>query len=303
MIMNLQAPSRKSHLDTLAIFILLVLTLFWGWQQVLVKATISLDNIPPITLVAIRMIIASLALIAWCKWRKIPLILWDGNGKVGVLAGILFALEFVFLYLGLQYTSASSLTIFLYTAPFWVAFILHFSHERLRFIQWIGIVAAFLSVVYAFGDEYLKAPHHSKEILGNIFGILAGMLWGLTTVLIRRTQLSNITPHRLLFFQIATSALFLPLVAWLLEEPQNWTLTTFGVGSILIQSIPGAFISYLIWMWMLGKYPATKLSSFVFLTPVFTLIMGSWWLKEVIHVQLLIALLGVGVGIYLVNKK
>ena len=39
----------------------------------------------------------------------------------GLLAGALFGAEFACIYLGLQYTTASRLTVFLYTSPFWVA--------------------------------------------------------------------------------------------------------------------------------------------------------------------------------------
>jgi len=65
----------------------------------------------------------------------------------------------------------------------------------------------------------------------------------------------------------------------------------------------GAFVSYLAWMWMLARYPATKMSSFVFLTPVFALLFGAAWLGEPITAGLVAALGLVAVGIVLVNRK
>jgi drug/metabolite transporter (DMT)-like permease len=70
-----------------------------------------------------------------------------------------------------------------------------------------------------------------------------------------------------------------------------------------VQVFVGAFASYLTWMWMLGRYPATKLSSFVFLTPVFALVFAAVWLGEPITAKLVAALALVGVGIVLVNRK
>ena len=70
-----------------------------------------------------------------------------------------------------------------------------------------------------------------------------------------------------------------------------------------MQTLVGAFASYLAWMWLLRHYPATKLSSFTFLTPVFALVFGVALLGEPLTVQLVLALAGVAVGIVLVNRK
>ena len=56
-------------------------------------------------------------------------------------------------------------------------------------------------------------------------------------------------------------------------------------------------------MWLVRHYPATRISSFTFLTPLFALVFGVVLLKEPLTVQLVLALLGVGVGILLVNRK
>ena len=113
---------RREHLDALAIGILLVCCMFWGFQQVLVKLT--LPELPPMMQAAIRCIGASLLLLLWCRWRGIALFERDGSLRAGLLTASLFAAEFACIYLGLQHTAASRLTVFLYTAPFWVAALL-----------------------------------------------------------------------------------------------------------------------------------------------------------------------------------
>ena len=65
----------------------------------------------------------------------------------------------------------------------------------------------------------------------------------------------------------------------------------------------GAFASFLAWMWLLRHYPATQLSSFTFLTPLFALLFGVVLLSEKLTMQLLVALTAVAVGIVLVNRK
>jgi drug/metabolite transporter (DMT)-like permease len=65
----------------------------------------------------------------------------------------------------------------------------------------------------------------------------------------------------------------------------------------------GAFASYLTWMWLLRHYPATQMSSFTFLTPLFALVFGVVLLNEPLTLQLMVALAGVGLGIVLVNRR
>ncbi|MNU07408.1 EamA-like transporter family protein [compost metagenome] len=65
----------------------------------------------------------------------------------------------------------------------------------------------------------------------------------------------------------------------------------------------GAFASYLVWMWMLGRYPATRISAFAFLTPLFALLSGALWLGESVTPSLLAALALVAIGIVLVNRR
>lgn len=293
---------RKSHLDGLAVSLLLGCCLFWGFQQVLVKATIA--EVPPVFQAAIRFAGATVLLWFWCVWRGVRLFERDGSLPAGVLAGALFAVEFACLYAGLQFSAASRLTIFLYTSPFWVALLLPFfvSSEKLRPVQWLGLTCAFIAVVFAL-REGLGIASKPDQWLGDVLALAAGMFWGLTTVVIRSTKLARASAEKLLFYQVAVSAVTLPVLSLLLGERWVWNFSVFGSTSLLMQTVVGAFASYLAWMWMLGRYPATKILVFVFLTPVFALLFGALWLNEPVTLNLILSLSMVAVGIVLVNLK
>ncbi len=294
--------ARKDHLDALAVSLLLACCLFWGFQQVLVKATIP--ELPPIFQAALRFAGATVLLGLWCWWRRIPLFGRDGSFFTGILAGALFALEFACLYAGLQFSAASRLTVFLYTSPFWVAVLLPLfvPSEKIRPLQWLGLALAFAAVVFALRDG-LVAGSAINQWRGDLLALAAGMFWGLTTVVIRGTQLTRISPEKLLFYQVGVSALALPLLSGALGERWVWSFSAFSTASLLAQTVVGAFASYLAWMWMLGRYPATKISAFVFLTPVFALLFGALWLQEPVTLNLMLALVMVAAGIVLVNRK
>lgn len=295
--------SRRTHLDTLAIGLLLACCLFWGFQQVLVKATLA--EVPPVLQAAIRFAGATALLWLWCQARGLALFERDGTLGAGLLAGVLFCAEFVCIYVGLQYTSASRLTIFLYTAPFWVALLLPLcvKTERLGAWQWSGLLLAFVAVAYALQDGLQADTTNTGWWWGDALALSAGALWGLTTVVIRSTRLATISPEKLLYYQVALSGFLLPFVSLQLGEVWQFELSVFAWGSILIQTVAGAFASYLVWMWLLGHYPATRLSAFVFLTPLFAMVFGTLWLGEAVSVHTVVALVAVAAGIVLVNKK
>jgi drug/metabolite transporter (DMT)-like permease len=296
--MNLPEKIRKDQLDGLAVGILLLCCMFWGFQQVLVKATVA--ELPPVFQSAVRGIGATLLLWLWCQWRGVRLFERDGSLWAGLLVGGLFAAEFAFIYIGLQHTSASRLTVFLYTSPFWVAALvpLFIRTERLRPVQWLGMACAFAAVVFA-----LREGFGGGGATGDLMGLAAGALWGLTTVAIRAANLTRLAAEKLLFYQLAVSTVVLFLLSHLLGESWTGTWSRFAIGSVAVQTMVGAFASYLAWMWMLGRYPATKISAFVFLTPLFALLFGMLWLGESVTLTLALSLALVAVGIVLVNRK
>jgi drug/metabolite transporter (DMT)-like permease len=299
------SAQRKDHLDTLAISLLVACCMFWGLQQVLVKAI--MNEVAPLFQASLRCIGACVLLMVWCRVRGVRLFERDGSLWAGLLAGGLFAAEFACIYLGLRHTAASRLTVFLYTSPFWVAALvpLFVKSERLRPLQWLGMACAFVAVAFAMreGLSQTTGTGSPTSATGDLLGLAAGALWGLTTVSIRATNLTRISPEKLLFYQIATTALAVPWISFALGETWSFDWSPMAWGSMLAQTVIGAFASYLVWMWMLGRYPATKISVFVFLTPLFALLFGTLGLGEAATPTLLAALALVAVGIVLVNKR
>ena len=293
---------RKDHLDGLAVSLLLGCCLLWGFQQALAKATLA--EVPPIFQASLRLVGATALLWLWCQWRGIALFGRDGSLWVGLLAGALFTLEFACMYLGLQYTTASRLTLFVYTSPFWVAVLvpLLLKTEHLSRLQWAGLMLAFAGVGLAL-REGLVADAPPGQWRGDLLALAGGMAWGLTTVTIRGSVLGRVSAEKLLFYQVGVGAVVLPLLSWGLGEPWSFEFSRFATASLLVQTVVGAFASYLVWMWMLGRYPATKISVFVFLTPVFAMLSGALWLKEPVTLALVAALALVTGGIVLVNLK
>jgi hypothetical protein len=142
-----------------------------------------------------------------------------------------------------------------------------------------------------------------QSLQGDLLGLAAGMFWGLTTLVIRGSKLAQISTEKLLFYQVGVSAVLLPVLSLALGEVWVWPPSAFAWGSVLTQATLGGFVSFLIWMWMLGRYPATRMSSFVFFTPLFALLFGAWWLDETVTPGVLVAIGAVAAGMALMNRK
>jgi len=295
--------ARKNHLDTLAITLLVLCCAFWGFQQILVKAIVA--EVPPLWQAALRFWGATVLLWLWCTARGVPLFSRDGTLKAGLLAGLLFSGEFTFIYLGLLHTSASRLTVFLYTSPFVVALLLPrvVPGERLRQMQWLGLVTAFAAVALAFSEGFMRSSPVAGQWRGDAMALTAGVLWGLTTLVIRSTVLAAASAEKTLFYQVAVTAVVAPVVSLALGETWSLSYSAMAWGSLGLQTVVGAFASYLAWMWLLRHYPATQLSTFTFLAPLFALVFGVLLLGEPLTPQLVVALTGVAAGIVLVSRR
>jgi drug/metabolite transporter (DMT)-like permease len=118
---------------------------------------------------------------------------------------------------------------------------------------------------------------------------------------IRATSLSNASATKTLFYQLAASALVLPIASVLMGEAGVVRITPWAFAVLAFQGVVVAFASYLTWFWLLTRYLAARLSVFAFLTPLFGVLAGAWLLGETISSTFMIAATLVLAGIVLVN--
>jgi len=282
--------------------LLLVLVCFlWGGNMVSIK--ISNQGIPPLLAATIRSGVAS-GLIWAYAWGKGKGVFLQGRDlRHGAAIGILFALDFLFLYWGLAFTHASRGTIFLYMHPFWVALGAHFllPDDRLTVVKGAGLVLAFAGLLSVFGSR--SATLGPRFWIGDLMELAAAIFWAATTLYIKKVVGNrDFTHYQTLFAQLFFS---IPVLgaAWLLFEwDQSLSLNTLALGAFSYQCVVIAFFSYLLWFWMIHRFPVSRLAAFTFLAPMFGVILSGLVLKEPIPLLLWVGLVLVGTGIYLVNR-
>ena len=292
--------NEKQALDLTAMAMLVVLCASWALQQVTIK--VANPGVSPILQSGIRSVGATVLVLIWMALRREPMLERDGTLWWGIAAGLLFAGEFLLIYRGLELTHASRAVIFLYMSPFVVALgaQLFIPGEHLRMIQVVGLCCAFAGIAVAF-RESLSFPTH-RMLIGDVMLVGAAVLWGATTVLVKASPLARINPAKTLLYQLAVSAIVLPLGSLAMNEPGIVLMTPLIAGCLAYQTVWVAFITYLAWFWLVRHYPASRLASFTFLTPLFGVLAGGLLLNEPITNMLLLSLVLVSTGIYLVNR-
>ena len=198
---------RRAHLDGVAIAVMLVCCVLWGLQQVVVKLT--LPALPPFLQGATRSAIAATLVCLWSASRGIPLFRRDATLVPGIVAGLLFGIEFLCIYAALPLTDASRVSVFIYLAPFVVAVLLprFVPAERLSPLQIAGLTCAFAALAFAFQEGFTSgAVARGTQWIGDSLAIAAAVAWGATTLVIRTTCLATTSPEKTLLYQLTISA-------------------------------------------------------------------------------------------------
>jgi drug/metabolite transporter (DMT)-like permease len=272
----------RKAVDGRAMALMLGLCFAWGLQQVAIKAVSN--DISPLLQVSVRSGVA--ACLVWLFGRFVARDRWlpGVSLRAGVVVGTLFAFEFLLIAKGLLYTSASHMAVFLYTAPLFAAIGLHvrLPEERLSPVQWAGIALSFSGVAVAFLIPALSGhagADASGWLMGDFLGLCAGAVWGMTTVTIRTTRLSEAPPTQTLFCQLAGAFVILLPIAWATHQMQ-FVNTGLVWASLLFQTVIVSFASFLLWFWLLRHYLAARLGVLTLTTPLFGVALAAMLLQE-----------------------
>ena len=297
---KLRTPSAGRPLSPGAVALMLVLCLSWGFNQVAVK--LALPDIPPMLQATIRSAGALIVLFLIARIRGVKMFERDGTLRAGLLAGVIFGFEFLLIYRGLLLTSASRAVVFLYTAPFFVAFgSFLFLGERLRASQWGGLALCFAGVALAIGIP--QADVDANVLLGDLMVVGGGALWGASTLVVKATALIKAPAEKGLAYQVALSVPILGLAAWIFGENLTRVPGPLALSLMVYQAVWVVGLTFLIWFELVKSYSASKLSAFTFITPLFGVLASYFILHDTMSLAFGAAALLVIAGLYLVNRR
>ena len=287
-------------LDAAAAAIVVVLCLSWGFNQVATK--LAIHDIPPLMQATVRSIVATLIVAGWCKLRGFALFKRDGTLLAGVAAGVLFAIEFILIYQGLVYTTATRAVLFIYLAPFFVVLgsRIFLPADAFRLAQWLGLALSFTGMLVAFG---LPTPAlDPRQAIGDLMMVAAALFWAATTLIIKASPLTRVSAEKVMLYQLVVSAPIMAAAAYVAGERITHAPSALALGSLAYQTIWVVSITFVIWFALIARFSANRLSAFTFLTPLFGVAAGHLVLGEPLTPAFAAAVALVAGGLVLVNR-
>jgi drug/metabolite transporter (DMT)-like permease len=293
------APSSRP-LDALAIAVTVGLCVSWGFNNVAIK--LAIHDIPPLIQSAARSAIAALLVTAWTQARGIALFKRDGTLAAGIVAGVLFGLEFLLIYRGLVWTTVTRGTLFLYLAPFFVVIGSRWliPGDRFRPSQWLGLVLSFAGIVIAFGVPAPASDPH--QVLGDLMLVGAAAAWAATTLVIKVSALNRVSAEKTLLYQLAVSAPLLAVGAAAFGEHIDAMPSALALGAFAYQTLWVASVTFPVWFALIVRYSAGRLSAFTFLAPLCGVAAGHTVLNEPLTPAFALAVVLVAAGLVFVNR-
>ncbi|MBB5516912.1 drug/metabolite transporter (DMT)-like permease [Rubricella aquisinus] len=290
--------TRKDRIDATGAAFLIGISALLGLNQVLMKLINA--GMSPVFQAGMRSACAFLPVLLFAWIMRRPLTLKDGSLPAGIIAGVIFALEFILLFQAVEFTSVARVSVLFYTMPVIVALAAHWliPGERLTPLRVMGLVMAVLGV----GVALLSRDPATGSLRGDMMALGAAACWAAIALLARTTKLSRACPEMQLLYQLAVSApimlVLAPLFGPLIREMTGTIAALFAFQVLVVVAF-----GFVTWFWVLSIYPASDMASFSFLAPVFGVIFAWAILNEPITADILIALALVGTGIYCVNRR
>ena len=287
-------------IDGLAASFLIIFSILLGLNQVLVK----LVNIGmhPIFQVAMRSVLAIIPILIYCYFTKKKINFFDGSFLSGVITGVLFGVEFVFLFTALDYSTVTRVSLIFYTMPVWLTLAAHFliKNDTLNLNKILGLIIAMTGLVFAVYQPI--SGYSMKQFYGDFYSLLASFCWAAIAIMLKASRLSRSSPETQLLYQLIVSGIILLPISLVFDdfvrELNSQLILIFSFQVIVIMCL--GFIG---WLWVMSKYSASSTSSFSFLTPIFGVLFGWLIMDDTITEQIYISLFLTCLGIYLINRK
>ena len=290
-------PDRR--LEGRSIVLLLVLTLLWGITFPAMK--VALRGFSPILLNGFRFLLAGVLVVPLCRLRGVPVVRGTQGARLHlVFYALTAALGVMLLLVGVKYTLANRSSILFNTSPFWVLVLGIFllPGDRPTLNKWMGTGLAFFGVLLLFTGERdlnLGASHYGD---GLVLG--AAIVWGVRIVFLKHFP-SQTRVETIQVWQFLIAGPILTGLGLSFENITDLHLDGPVILSFLYLAVVSNAVGYFLWTYLVQKEVATKVTPFMFLSPVFGVMASSVILKERITGQILISLGLVGIGIVLVN--
>lgn len=261
---------------------------------------VALQDLPVFGMLLLRMVVTTATLGCYAAWARVPLAY--GRRATGFIlsqAGF-FLMSQVALYIGLTMTSAGRAAILFNMQPFFTLLLLPLlvPAERLTLRRWLGTGAAFAGVALVLGERGVAGG----LLLGDALCLLAALGWT-GNVILNKAMPQEVNSAALIFWNCVATIPVLAVLTLMLEPQAAWKFGAASVASVLYLGVVAAGLGFVLIVWLVRSYSASRVNVFVFLSPVFGVLIGWALLGESIGALQALGALAVAAGILIVSTE
>jgi drug/metabolite transporter (DMT)-like permease len=292
-------PPPDQPLDFFATALTILLCAIWGGAFVGIK--LSTMDLPPLGSGAIRFCLVSLVLLAWARYQGISLLVERAELHALAMPTLCSCYTNLIVYLGTMRTTSGRATVFFYTQPIFLAMLAPYflPGDRLTWRKGYGLSLALCGVVALFLGKLNSGE--ASTLVGDVLVLSAALVSAVYGIAVKKTA-GKIHPVALICWQSWASWPLLALLSWYFEADRSFVFTGRAVAAILYLGLISAAFGFVAFAWLLQRNAATRVTALTFLTPVFGVVYSWFLLNEALTPLQLIGVLGVCLGVYIVNS-
>lgn len=261
---------------------------------------VALQDLPAFGLLALRMVVTTLALGAYAAWIGLSLAQRGATVRYIVAQTAIFALTQALLFVALGMTSAGRVAILFNMQPFFTLLLLPLfvAGDRLTPRRWLGTGIAFAGVALVLGER----GSGGASLVGDLLALVSAVGWTGNIILNKRMP-GQFNPVSMVFWNCAGAIPLFAVLSLALEPAEAWRFTSSAVASVLYLGVVAACLGFVLVAWLTRAYSASRVNVFVFLSPVFGVLIGWAVLGEAVTLMQGLGALAVAAGILFVTAE
>jgi drug/metabolite transporter (DMT)-like permease len=283
--------------------LLVTLSVVWGGSFLFIG--VAVRELPPLTIVALRVAMAAIALLTVLAVRRIPVPggtrVWAAFLGMGILNN---AIPFTLIVWGQGHIASGLASILNATTPLFTVIVAHglTADERLTGRRLAGVLVGFLGVAVMIGGAASWSPDAGLPAQLAVLG--AALSYAFASVFGRRFRAMGIPPLVTAAGQVTASSLLLLPLALAFDRP--WTLPVPSAAALLSMAglaLVSTAVAYILYFRLLARAGATNVGLVTLLIPVSAVLFGTVLLGERLAARHGAGMALIGAGLVLIDGR
>ena len=271
------------------------------WSSAFFNIKIATYSYGPVTIAFLRTFFGAIPVVGLCLFKKIKIEAFSKDWYWFAAIGMInLVIPFFLIAYGVQKVQSNLAAILMASTPLSATILAHFftDNEKINYTKIFGVLVGFSGIIFLFSDNILINENNFLSALIIFFASTFYVIGGLLTLKISNKKNENVTASILIWATI----FLIPITAFI-EKPWNLNPSTDSTISIIYLGIVATGLAWLLRFRILKTNGLVFQAQVAYLIPIFGIILGYIFLKELITPKALVAVVAVIIGIYLVKKS